>query len=152
MITLIKKSRTFGGILKDVSDISANFLHTVWNDDVLKDLKFPSELKLADAVPAFTKEDPTLVENYGLISLLPIISKIFDRIMLNQTTTYMHEYLFPYLCGHRKAFNTQNAFSSLIEKWKQIIGNKGYGAAILMNLFKAFDTINHKPIIAKLHA
>ena len=49
--------------LKGVSDISARFLHTVWNDEVLKYLKFPSELKLADIVPAFKKEDSTLVEN-----------------------------------------------------------------------------------------
>ena len=52
-----------GMTLKGVSDISARFLHTVWNDEVLKDLKFPSELKLADIVPAFKKEDSTLVEN-----------------------------------------------------------------------------------------
>ena len=54
-----RKSATFGGIpdncLKGVSDISAKFLHTVRNDEVLKDLRFPSELKLADVVPAFKK-------------------------------------------------------------------------------------------------
>ena len=63
----------------------------------------------------------------------------------------MNEYLSPYLCGYRKGFNTQTALSSLIEKWKQIIDNKGYGAAILMDLSKAFDTINHELLIAKLH-
>ena len=61
-----RKNGTFGRIpancLKGVSYISATFLHTVWNDEVLKDLKFPSELKLAD-VPALKKEDSTLVEN-----------------------------------------------------------------------------------------
>ena len=39
-----RKSGTFGGIpancLKGVSDIYTKFLHTVWNDEVLKDLKF----------------------------------------------------------------------------------------------------------------
>ena len=64
----------------------------------------------------------------------------------------MSEYLPPYLCVYRKGFNTQTALSSLIEKWKQIIDNKGCGAAILMDLSKAFDTINHKLLIAKLHA
>ena len=63
-----RKSGIFGGIpancLKGVSDISAKFLHIVWNDEVLKDLKFPSELKLADVVLALKKEDSTLVENY----------------------------------------------------------------------------------------
>ena len=64
----------------------------------------------------------------------------------------MNEYLFPYLCGYRKGFNTQTAPSSLIEKWKQIIGNKGYGAATFMDLSKVLDTINHEPLITKLHA
>ena len=140
-----RKSGIFGGIpanfLKGVSDISAKFLHTVWNYEVLTDLKFLSELKLADVVPAFKKEDSILVEIYRPISLLQIISKIFKRIMCNQITTYMYEYLSCYLCSYRKGFNTQTALSSLIEKWKQIIDNKGYGAAILMDLSKAFDTI-----------
>ena len=76
-----RKSEIFGGIpanwLKVVSDISAKFLHTVWNDEILKDLIFPSELKLADVVSAFKKEDPPLVENNRPISLLPILSKIY---------------------------------------------------------------------------
>ena len=40
----------------------------------------------------------------------------------------------------------------LIGKWKEIIDNKGYGAALLMDLSKAFDTINREFLIAKLHA
>ena len=111
--------------LKGVSNISGKFLHTIWNNEVLKDLKFPSELKRADVVPAFKKEDSTLVENYRPIRLLPIISKFFERIMLNQITTYMNEYLSPYLCGYRKGCNKQAALCSLIEKGKQIIDNKG---------------------------
>ena len=75
---------------KVVLGISAKFLHTIWNDYVLKlnDLKFHSELELADIAPAFKKEGSTLIENYRPISLLPIISKNFERIMLNQMTTY----------------------------------------------------------------
>ena len=84
---------------------------------------------------------------------MPIISKVFERIMLNQITAYMDEYLSPHLCGYRKGFSTQTALSSLIEKWKQILDDKGYGAAVLMDLSKAFDTINHELfLIAKLHA
>ena len=94
-----RKSGTFGGILanclKAVSDISAKVLQTVWNDEVLKNSKFPSELELADVVPAFKKEDSTLVENYRPIIFLLIISKIFESIMLNQITTYINEYLSP---------------------------------------------------------
>ena len=150
------KSETFGGIptncLKGVLDISAKFLNSVWNNEVLKDLKFASGLKLADTVPVFKKDDSTLVKNHRPVNLLPITSKVFERIMLNQITAYMDEYLSPHLCGYRKGFSTQTALSSLIEKWKQILDDKCYGAAVLMDLSKAFDTINHELLIAKLNA
>ena len=55
----LKKSGTFGGIptnyLKGVSDISAKFLNSVWNNEVLKDLNFAYGLKLADIVPVLRK-------------------------------------------------------------------------------------------------
>ena len=77
-----RRSGIFEGIpancLNSVLDISAKFSHTVWNDEVLDDLKFPSELKLLDVVPAIKKEDSTLVGDYRPISLLSIISKIFE--------------------------------------------------------------------------
>ena len=40
---------------------------------------------------------------------------------------------------------------TFIEKWKKVLDNKGYGGAILMDLSKAFDTINNDLLIAKLH-
>ena len=55
------------------------------------------------------------------------------------------------MCDYRKGFSTQHALLSLIEKWKKVLDNKEYGGAILMDLSKAFDTINHDLLIAKLH-
>ena len=40
----------------------------------------------------------------------------------------------------------------LIEKWKKILDDKDFGGAVLMDLSKAFDTLNHELLIAKLHA
>ena len=56
------------------------------------------------------------------------------------------------MCEYRKGYNTQHALVSLIEKWKKILDNKGFGGAVLMDLSKAFDTLNHELLIAKLHA
>ena len=55
------------------------------------------------------------------------------------------------MCGYRKDFSTQHALLSLIEKWKKVLDNKRYSGSILMDLSKAFDTINHDLLIAKLH-
>ena len=56
------------------------------------------------------------------------------------------------MCGYRKGFSTQQALLSLIERWKNTLDQNGYGGAILMDLSKAFDTINHDLLIAKLGA
>ena len=72
--------------------------------------------------------------------------------MHDRTSQYINSFLTPNLCGYRKGFRTQQAFLSLIEKWKIVLDSKGYGVAVLMDLSKAFDTINHDLMIAKLHA
>ena len=41
---------------------------------------------------------------------------------------------------------------ALIENWKKVLENKEFAGAVLMDLSKAFDTINHDLLIAKLHA
>ena len=71
--------------------------------------------------------------------------------MHKQIRFYIDHFLFPYLCGYRKGFNTQHTLLSLIEKWEKVLGIKRYSGAILMDLSKAYDTINHDLLIAKLH-
>ena len=63
--------------------------------------------------------------------------------MQKQINYYITNYLSPYLCGYRKGYNTQQALVSLIEKWKKILDDKGFGGAVLMDLSKTFDTLNH---------
>ena len=56
------------------------------------------------------------------------------------------------MCGYRKGFSTQKALLSLIERWKNTPDQNRNGGAILMDLSKAFDTIDHDLLIAKLGA
>ena len=56
------------------------------------------------------------------------------------------------MCGYRKGFNTQYALALMIEKWKLSLDNSGHAAAVFMDLSKAFDTLNHELLIAKLAA
>ena len=78
--------------------------------------------------------------------------QIFERILHKQISSHIENYLSSYLCGYRKGYCAQYAILTLLEKWRISLDNKGYGGAILMDLSKAFDTINHDLLIAKLNA
>ena len=119
---------------------------------MLTENSFPQNLNLIDVVPVFKKCDPTCAKNYRPISVLPTVSKAFERLMHDQITGYMDAHLSKHLCGYRKGFNTQTALLSLIEKWKSILDKKGFSGAVLMDLSKAVGTINHELLIAKLDA
>ena len=72
--------------------------------------------------------------------------------MQKQINEHLKDKLSPYLCGYKKGFSTQYALLSLIERWKKILDEKGFGGAVLMDLSKAFDTLNHELLTAKLSA
>ena len=77
---------------------------------------------------------------------------VFLKFLQKQRNDYISNFLSPCLCKYRKGFSTQLALLSLIEKWKKALDNKSFGGAVLMDLFKTFDTVNHDLLIAKLHA
>ena len=72
--------------------------------------------------------------------------------METQLGSFVNEKLFKYMSGYRKGYNTQYALMVLLDKWKQSLDNHGYAGAVIMDFSKAFDTINHELLIAKLHA
>ena len=150
-----KKAHTQNDIpvkpLKETVDVCGSVLLYLVNDSFTK-CEFPSELKLADITPTFKKGDATCAENYRPISILPVVSKIYERLIQQQIARFMDKRLSPYLCGYRKGFSTQHALVSLLERWKQTLDKHGYAAAMLMDLSKAFDTLNHELLLAKLHA
>ena len=65
----------------------------IWNEENLLNKIFSKNLKLADASPVFKKKDKTFVENYRPVSVLPTVSKIFERIMQKQISFSIHFYV-----------------------------------------------------------
>ena len=140
-------------IMKQVQHVISEPLMNIWNKEIIASKKFPAQLKYADITPIFKKLESILRENYRPVSILPVVSKIFERLMQSQIKTYIDKYLSPFLCGYRKGYNAQYALTAMIEKWKEYLDKTdGKAGAILMDLSKAFDTINHELLIAKLEA
>ena len=113
---------------------------------------FPSDLKYANVSPLFKKDDSTNKENYRPISILPSISKIFERLMFQQITSYVCNILSPFLCGFRKGYNAQHALMRLKNNLNKSLDKKESIGLVMMDLSKAFDCIPHNLLIAKLYA
>ena len=103
-------------------------------------------------LPIFKKKDKVFVLTYRLVSVLPTVSKIFERIMRKRISDYIGKFLSSFLCGYRKDFRTQYALSTPTERWKFCLDKLVFTGALLMDLSKAFDKINHELLIVKLHA
>ena len=76
---------------------------------------FPGELKTADIVPVFKKKDQNDKTNYISISLLPLISKLFEKVIYQQIEDFANKVLSPKLCGFRKGQSTQHAPLNLLK-------------------------------------
>ena len=91
-------------------------------------------------------------ENNRPVSLLPHLSKVFARIIYKQINSYTEDKLTKCLTRFRKSHGTQHSLLTILERWKKGIYNGAYASALFMVLSKAFDTINHNLMLAKLKA
>ena len=138
-------------IIKDVAHVYSHRLTIIFNNCV-KNRKYPGILKYADIIPVFKKGDTTDKSNYRPISTLSNFSKIFEILIYSQVNSCMESKLSKYLAGFRRNHNTQHALTRMIESWRAL-QNKGQEVgAIIMDLSKAFDTLNNKLLFKKLRA
>ena len=138
-------------ILVQTNDIVSNYISNFFNQSRNKQL-YPTTLKIADVTPLHKKEEKTLTKNYRPVSLIPVVSKLYERNMYNQIQDYIQNYLSPYLFGFRKGHSTEQCLVIMLEEWKKALDKKGSAGAILTDLSKAFDSLNHELLIAKLSA
>ena len=139
-------------IVKVSQDIIAPYLCNIFNHSVIEKAIFPNELKLAEIFPCFKKDEVHLKENYSPINILPVVSKVFERIVCKQILEYMNDKLSPLLCGFRKGYNTQHPLIRLVENFRSSLDNGDVIALLLMDLSKAYDCLDHELIITKLRS
>ena len=86
------------------------------------------------------------------MSILPNLSKVYERCMYNQISVFFEQIFSKYQCGFRKGFSAQTCLVAMLEKWKKNVDNGASFGALLTDLSKAFDCLAHDLLIAKLHA
>ena len=112
-------------IIKDNKDLFSYFISASFNNAVNKGV-FPNELKQADIKPIYKKESRNEKENYRPISILPNLSKIFERCMYDQLKDHFDKLLSKYQCEFRKGFSTQHCLPpAVIKKLRKSLDSGG---------------------------
>ena len=120
-------------ILKSNSDVCVEPLTQIFND-CIENSSFPDELKCAD-VTSLPKNGPSSSRtNFRPITVLPTVSKLFERVMDKQIVAYITPFLSSLLCGFRKGCNAQHALIRLLEKFEISLDEGGKAGAVLMGL------------------
>ena len=135
----------------DNADIFTTILSSDINNCILNGI-FPSNLKHADITPIFKKLERLLNINYRPVSILPTLSKIYEKIFYQQMYEYFDKLFSKHLCGFRKGHSTQHCLLFMLEFLKKAFDNGLSTGILLTDLSKAFDCISHDLLIAKLHA
>ena len=138
-------------ILQSVARICSVPLTDCLNSCILEG-SFLTELKLASVIPIHKQEDTTSKKNYRPISILPTLSKIFEKLISLQINQFFKNKFSSHLCGFRANYSTQHALLKLLHKWLLCLDNSGLVGTILMDLSKAFDYLPHELLIARIQS
>ena len=140
-----------GRFLKDGDDVLAVPIIQICNLSI-KLSHFPKDCKLAKLKPLYKKGTKTDPKNFRPISLLPIVSKIIEKGIHNQTMEYLMHNNILYKCKScfRNNHSTDTSLSYLTDKILTGFDSDLLTRMILIDLQKAFDTINHAIVLKKM--
>lgn len=110
----------------------------------------PQQWKFHEVSPVF-KEDCCLTKsNYGPITILPFLSKVFGTLLCSRYPPLFWKYFFTNVFGYREKYGTDTALLNLAEQWRKELDQHNIIGIAFMDLSKAFNSLPHKLIVKKL--
>ena len=153
----LKTSKSTG-----LDDIDTNTIKLIINDMLpalthvinlsLTTLVFPHSWKLAKIIPLLKKGDPLDPKNYRPVALLPIFSKILERVVFQQVVGYVegNGLLHPSHHGSRAKHSTCTALIEMYDSWIESIECDEMAGVMMLDLSAAFDLVDHELLLKKL--
>ena len=113
---------------------------------------FPDSWKVARVAPIFKSGQTDDQSNYRPISVLPVLSRIFEKLIFNQLYKYLdtNKHLFPKQSGFRHLYSVVTSLLSCTNDWYKNMDTGKYTALVFIDLKKAFDTVDHDILLKKM--
>ena len=113
---------------------------------------FPEIWKTAKTIPLHKRNEKIYPQNFRPVSLLPICSKILERVVFLQIISYMesNRLLHPFHHGFRAMHNTTTALLQMMDVWLEALDEDNITAVIMLDLSAAFDVVDYFLLLEKL--
>ena len=138
-------------ILRYAADGIYQSLTSLFNSS-LETGRTPSEWKSADVTPVPKVGNTEHVENFRPVSVLPVVAKIFEKLVHQQLSAHLREndILHPAQSGFRPQHTTQDVLVGMVDEWRRDLDGDKFVGSIMIDLSKAFDTVDHCIPLKKL--
>ena len=139
--------------LRDAATSIAPIITHITNQSISQ-CHVPQELKMARVIPLYKKGSNLDVGNYRPVSILSSTSKVIERLVHNQIISFLKErnLLFEFQSGFRTSHSTDTCLLYLNDYIKREVDSGKVCGMAMLDLQKAFDTVNHSVLLQKLKA
>ena len=137
--------------LKTLSSSVSETLSTLYNESFSQGI-FPDHMKHAMVTPVHKGGSKLDMTNYRPISVLPICSKILEKLMLTRLLDFLdkNNIIYRHQFGFQKNKSTTQAVFDLYTRIAGALDKGNYACSVFLDLAKAFDTADHKILLSKL--